>query len=169
MSNLNSEAVKRVRRALTDAGVGDKVKELAETARTAADAAKALGVDKGAIVKTLVFMVGNRFVLALVSGDHICREDQVARALSMQGAVTRPGADLVRAATGFSIGGVAPVGGYGNLPVVIDATLKRFDKVYAAAGHPHCVFETSLDELKTLTGGVVSYALAQPEKAAPKA
>lgn len=165
MSNLNNDAVKRVRQALIDAGVGDKVTELAETARSAADAAQALGVEQGQIVKTLVFTVGNRYVLALVAGDHVCREDQLPRALGLEGHVVRPGADLVRAVTGFSIGGVAPVGLIAKLPVAIDASLKRFDAVYAAAGHTHCVFETSMAELKTLTGGIVSYAVAAPQKA----
>lgn len=162
MSNLERDTVKRVRQALHDAGVGDKVVELADTARSAADAARALGVEQGAIVKSLVFNVGGRYVMALVAGDHQCRQDQLPRALNMKGEVVRPTADLVRAVTGFSIGGVAPVGLVAKLPTVIDASLKRFEKVYAAAGHTHCVFETSVDELKKLTGGLVSYAVAAP-------
>ena len=165
MSNLDNDAVKRVRQALIDAGVGDKVRELSDSARTAAEAAAALGVEQGAIVKSLVFTLGNRYVLALVAGDHQCREDQLARIFNMSGQATRPGADLVRAVTGFSIGGVAPVGLDAKLPVAIDASLKRFDTLYAAAGHSHCVFETSYDELKKLTGGTVSYALGAPANA----
>lgn len=165
MSNLERDSVKRVRQALVDAGVGDKVRELSDTARSAAEAANALGVEPGAIVKSLVFTVGNRYVLALVAGDHQCREDQLPRIFFMDGQVVRPNADLVRAVTGFSIGGVAPVGLDAKLPVAIDASLKRFETVYAAAGHPHCVFATSVDELKKLTGGTVSYALARPAPA----
>lgn len=166
-SPLEHDAVRRVRRALVDAGVGDTVREVSETARSAAEAAKALGVEQGAIVKTLVFTVGNRYVLALVAGDRQCNEEQLGRILNLQGAVVRPGADLVRAVTGFSIGGVAPVGLIAKLPVAIDASLKRFEKLYAAAGHTHCVFETSAAELKTLTGGLMSYAVAKtPEPAA---
>lgn len=165
MSNLENDAVKRVRQTLVDAGVGDKVQELSDTARSAAEAAQALGVELGAIVKSLVFTVGNRYVLALVAGDHQCREDQLARIFNLDGPVVRPSADLVRAVTGFSIGGVAPIGLDAKLPVAIDASLKRFDKLYAAAGHPHCVFATSYPELKTLTGGTVSYALAAPANA----
>jgi len=165
MSNLDGENVKRVRQALVDAGAGDKVRELDESARTAAEAARALGVEPGAIVKSLVFTVGNRYVLALVAGDHACREDQLPRILNLEGAVVRPGADLVRAVTGFAIGGVAPVGLVSRLPVAIDAGLKRYDRLFAAAGHPHCVFETTVDELKALTGGIVSYAMAAPESA----
>ena len=166
MHNLERDTVKSVRQALLDAGLTDNVVELSDTARSAADAAKALGVAQGAIVKSLIFTVGNRYVLALVAGDQQCREDQLGRIFSIDGPVVRPPADLVRAVTGFSIGGVAPVGLVSKLPVAIDASLKRFDKLYAAAGHPHCVFETSVAELKTLTGGTMSYALAQSTQSA---
>lgn len=162
MSNLERDTVKRVRKALIDAGLPDNVHELSQTARSAADAAKALGVEQGAIVKSLVFTVGNRYVLALVSGDHLCQEDQLAKNFQMEGDVIRPTADLVRAVTGFTIGAVSPAGMVSKLPTSIDASLKRFDKLYAAAGHTHCVFETSVDDLKMLTGGMVSYALAKP-------
>ncbi len=166
MSNLENDSVKRVRKALVDAGLEDKVQELSATARTASDAAEALGVEQGAIVKTLVFTVGNRYVLALVSGENQCQEDQLPKVFNLDGDVIRPDADLVRGVTGFAIGGVSPVGLEAKLPTAIDASLKRFDKIYAAAGHTHCTFETTVEELKTLTDGVVSYAVA---KAAPKA
>jgi len=161
---MELDSVKRVRKALADAGRPDAVRELSDTARSAAEAAQALGVEQGAIVKTLVFTVGNRYVLALVAGDHQCCEDQLPKIFQLQGDVVRPSADLVRAVTGFSIGGVSPVGLVSKLPTAIDASLKRFDKIYAAAGHTHCVFETSVEELKTLTGGLVSYAVAKPAK-----
>jgi len=162
LSNLERDTVKRVRTALSDAGLPDNIQELSDTARSAAEAAQALGVEQGAIVKSLVFTVGNRYVMALVAGDHHCREEQLAKVFQLEGDVVRPSADLVRAVTGFSIGGVAPAGLVSPLPTAIDASLKRFDKVYAAAGHTHCVFETSVEALKTLTGGVISYAVAQP-------
>lgn len=162
MGILDRDSVKRVRQSLVDAGVGDKVIELSESARTAAQAAEALGVDQGAIVKSLVFTVGSRYVMALVAGDHQCREDQLPRIFNLEGQVVRPPADLVRAVTGFSIGGVAPVGLVSTLPVAIDASLKRFDKIYPAAGHPNAMFDTTIAELKALTGGLMSYALASP-------
>ncbi len=164
-SRLDKNTVKRVRQALGDAGLQDTVRELDDTARSAAEAAWALGVEQGAIVKSLVFTVGNRYVLALVAGDHQCREDQLPKIFQLDGDVIRPAADLVRAVTGFSIGGVSPAGLVAPLPTVIDASLKRFEKVYAAAGHTHCIFETSVDDLKTLTGGLVSYAVAAPANA----
>ena len=164
MSLLERQAVKRVIAALHAGNAVEDVRELAETARTAADAAKALGVEQGAIVKSLVFTVGDRFVLALVAGDRICKTDQLPRAFFLKGRVGKPDAELVRAVTGFTIGGVSPVGLPQPLPTVIDASLKRFEAVYAAAGHPHCVFPTTVDELKRLTGGLVSYAVAAEAK-----
>ena len=163
MSHLEFDAVKRVRKALVDAGQSDTVQDLPETVRIASDAAKALGVEVGAIVKTLVLTVGNRYAVALVAGDHTCRDDQLAKVFQLQGDVVRPSADLVRAVTGFPTGGVSPVGLLSGLPTAIDASLKRFNAIYVTAGHPQCVFETTVDELKNLTGGLVSYAVAAPE------
>lgn len=165
MSNKDNDGVKRVRQALADAGVSDKVIELADTVKNATQAAKELGVEPGAIVNASVFTVGNRYVLALVAGDQRCRDDQLPRIFNLEGQVVAPPADLVRAVTGFATngpcGGVAPVGLVSKLPVTIDANLKHFDKIYVSAGHPQCVFETSVLELKTLTGGIMSYAVAQ--------
>ena len=166
MSVLENESVRKVRRALADAGLADKVIELAETARSADDAAKALGVELGAIVKSLVFVIGERPVMALVAGDHRCKEEALARALALDDeaarGVHRADADEVRAATGFAIGGVAPVATEIGLPTVLDVSLKRFEIVYAAAGHPNCVFPTTVAELKRLTGAIVSYNIAEP-------
>ncbi len=153
---LDRPAVKRVREALAAAGSAATVVELAETARTAADAAASLGVERGAIVKSLVFAVDGQAVMALVAGDRRCNLQALGRALGHTGKVVRADADLVRAATGYSIGGVAPLGHPAPMPLVIDASLARFAAVYAAAGHPHCVFATSLDELTGLTGGTVA-------------
>jgi prolyl-tRNA editing enzyme YbaK/EbsC (Cys-tRNA(Pro) deacylase) len=170
MSNLENESVRKVRGALADAGFDDTVVELEETARSAEDAAQALDVELGAIVKSLVFVVGEQPVMALIAGDRRCREDALARALALDSeaelGVHRADADEVRAATGFSIGGVAPVALALELPMVLDVSLKRFDTVYAAAGHPHCVFATNVSELKRLTGAIVSYNVAEPLNAA---
>lgn len=167
MSNLETEPVKRVREALIAAGLPDTAQDVPESTKTVADVANALGVEPGAVVKTKVYTVGNRYVLAVVAGDRVCNEDQVGRALSLDGAVVSPSADLVRAVTGFNpsgpTGGVSPVGMVSKIPVAVDASLKRFDKLYAAAGHSHCVFETNMDDLKQLTKGVVSYAVAKEE------
>ncbi len=162
MSLLERDTVVKVRKALLAAGEADTIVELAETARSAEDAAKAVGCELGAIVKSLVLTVGRRFVMALVAGDHRCLEENLPSAFHMEGAVGRPAASEVKGISGFTIGGVAPVGLAHPLPVVIDRSLKRFDKVYAAAGHPHCVFETSAAALARMTGGIVSVAISAP-------
>lgn len=162
MSNLNNASVKRVRKALEKAGLNDTVIELDETARTAADAAESTGSELGAIVKSLVFIINEQPVMALVAGDHVCKPENLARALNLEGETSKASADDVRAATGFAIGGCAPIGLDLDLPIVIDVSLKRFDVLYAAAGHPHCVFPTTVAELKMLTRGIVSYNIAKP-------
>jgi len=162
MSYLEKDSVQRVRKTLVDAGLEDTVIELAETARSAEDAAASAGCELGAIVKSLVFAVGDRLVMALVAGDHQCLEGNLAAALNLTGDVRRPQASEVKGATGFSIGGVAPIGMLHSLPVVIDRSLKRFDDIFAAAGHPHCVFRTNISDLKRLTGGIVSWNIAEP-------
>ncbi len=161
MSVLAKDTVSRVRKALTDAGLEDTVVELVDTARTAEDAAVSVGCELGAIVKSLVFAVDDRLVMALVAGDFRCLEQNLAAALNLKGDVRRPQASEVKGATGFTIGGVAPVGLLHPLPMVIDRSLKRFDRIYAAAGHPHCVFATTVDDLKRLTGGIVSWNIAE--------
>ena len=169
MSVLENKSVKKARAALLAAGLEDSVIELEKTAKTAEDAAKAVGTELGSIVKSLVFMIGDQPVMALVAGDHMCKPDALPRALALDEAyeqagnkVKRGNAAQVRAATGFTIGGVSPVGLKSELPTVIDVSLKRFETVYAAAGHPHCVFPTTVADLKRLTGGIVSYAIAEP-------
>jgi prolyl-tRNA editing enzyme YbaK/EbsC (Cys-tRNA(Pro) deacylase) len=156
MSNLEHPAVVRVADALAAAGSNAQVLELAETARSAADAAASIGTELGSIVKSLVFAIGGQPVMALIAGDRQCDTKALPAALGLEGKAKRPDADVVRAATGFAIGGVAPVAHTTPVPVVIDESLGRFATVYAAAGHPYCVFATTMDELVSLTGGTVS-------------
>ena len=159
MSRLDNASVRRVRDALVAAGLEDRVIELSETARSAQDAADSIGCDLGAIVKSLVFAIKGRAVMALVAGDRQCDTAALPAILGLEGKCKRADADLVREATGFAIGGVAPVGHATRLPVAIDASLRRFGTVYAAAGHPHCVFPVSVAELVRLTGGTESDAI----------
>lgn len=159
---LDRGPVKRVRDALIAAGLPDNVVALDDSARTAADAAAALGCPVGAIVKSLAYAVGSRFVMALVAGDHLCQEEALPQALKIAGTVRRPQASEVKAITGFTIGGVAPIGLNHALPTVIDISLKRFETIYAAAGHPHCIFAISPASLVAATGGIYSYAIAAP-------
>lgn len=162
MSLLEKASVKQVRQALADAGHEDTIIELAETARSAEDAANAVGCQLGAIVKSLVFTIERRFVMALVAGDHSCIEDNLGRAFNLDGEVRRPKAAEVKGATGFTIGGVAPIGLKHPLPIVVDRSLKRFETIYAAAGHPHCVFATEVSRLTRMAGGFISWTIAEP-------
>jgi prolyl-tRNA editing enzyme YbaK/EbsC (Cys-tRNA(Pro) deacylase) len=150
-----------VRAALAAAGVAGDIVALAATARSAQEAADSIGCPLGAIVKSLVFRIGDRPVMALVAGDRQCEVAALPPVLGIDGQTRRADADFVRAATGFAIGGVAPVGHIRPIPVAIDSSLERFATVYAAAGHPHCVFATAAAELQRLTGGRVSDAIAR--------
>jgi prolyl-tRNA editing enzyme YbaK/EbsC (Cys-tRNA(Pro) deacylase) len=156
VSRLDHPAVRRVRAALREKGSRAEVIELEATARTAADAARALGVEVGAIVKSLLFMIDGDPVMALVAGDRRCDTKTLGAAFGRSGLVLRADADQVREATGFVIGGVAPLGHPAPLPTAIDDSLGRFETVYAAAGHPFCVFPTTVLELSLLTGGAVT-------------
>ena len=153
---VTSESVRRVQAALAAHGLEGRILELAGTARTAEDAARACDVPVGAIVKSLVFEVAGEPVLALVAGDRRCDLAALPAALGLAGPARRCDADKVRAVTGFAIGGVAPVGHLAPLPTAIDASLGRFARLFAAAGHPHCVFATDLAELRQLTGGTLA-------------
>ena len=134
--------------------------ELEDSVPTAQAAADALGTELGAIVKSLVFTIDGNAVMALISGDRRCDTRALPQALGMTGLVMRPDADRVREATGFAIGGVAPLGHPKPLATVIDDGLGRFEVVYAAAGHPHCVFPTTMLELSLLTGGAMAKGIS---------
>jgi len=145
-------AVDRVTRVLRAAGATGEVRVLEAPARTAAEAAAALGCEVGAIANSLVFTAGAEPVLVLTSGAH--RVDPAAAgALLGVERLGRAAPDLVRAATGTAIGGVAPVGHPTPLRTLVDVALGGHDVVWAAAGHPHAVFATSYEELLRLTGG----------------
>jgi prolyl-tRNA editing enzyme YbaK/EbsC (Cys-tRNA(Pro) deacylase) len=149
-----SPATVRVQTALQTLGVETEVIVLAESARTAAQAAAACSVGVGQIVKSLVFVAGDEPILVLVSGANQADERRLA-ALSGQ-PVRRADADTVRGATGYAIGGVPPVGHPRPLRVFIDRDLLGYDRLIAAAGTPHTVFPISPGDLCRVTGGVVA-------------
>jgi prolyl-tRNA editing enzyme YbaK/EbsC (Cys-tRNA(Pro) deacylase) len=151
----------RVAAALVAGHAPGQVRELAESARTAVDAASALGVSVGAIVKSLVFTADDAPILVLASGDHQVDTSAVARLLGVE-RVRRADPDVVRAATGFAIGGVAPVAHPAPLTTIIDRHLGSFDVVWAAAGTPDAVFPTTYDELLRLTGGTAADVAGTP-------
>ena len=165
MSLLEEKSVRRVNAALSAASVLGAVRELPQGGGGTLDVAGTLGIDPGAVVRVQMFTIDRRFVMALIAGDRSCREDQLPRAFFMKGAVARPDGSYVRAITGFPAAAVSPAGMTNRLPTVIDSSLKRFETIYAPAGHPACVFPTTVAELKRLTGGIVSYAVSEPSSA----
>ena len=136
------------------AGLDVEPRSFPEGTRTAAEAAAAIGVAVGQIVKSLVFLVDGAPTLALVAGDRRLDESLLASAAGGS-AVERPDADAVRAATGFPIGGVPPIGHATALPVFVDEALLAYDEVWAAAGTWTDVFPASPHDLVAATGGKV--------------
>ena len=151
----------RVQAALEAAGLDVQVVELEESARTAQLAADALGTQLGSIVKSLIFLADGRPVLVLVAGDR--RADPLKlKGLLEARRVMIADADRVRQATGFSIGGVPPIGHLQSLPTWIDESLGRFETVYAAAGHPRVVFPIPYEALVRVTNGRVADLVESP-------
>ena len=151
---LNKEPVKRVIETLGKFNENLKVQILEKTARTAEEAANALNCEEGAIVKSLVFKTETEFLVCLISGDKRCSLNKLKKVISKKD-VSMASADDVKAQTGFTIGGVSPVGHINNLDIIIDKTLERFQIVYAAAGHPNSIFKIDISKLKDLTKGRV--------------
>ena len=149
---LNKEPVKRVIETLGKFNENLKVQILEKTARTAKEAANALNCEEGAIVKSLVFKTETEFLVCLISGDKRCSLNKLKKVISKKN-VSMASADEVKAQTGFTIGGVSPVGHINELNIIIDKSLERFQIVYAAAGHPNSIFKIDISKLKDLTEG----------------
>jgi prolyl-tRNA editing enzyme YbaK/EbsC (Cys-tRNA(Pro) deacylase) len=149
-------SVQRVQEALRSLGRGHEVVDLGLSARTAADAARAVGCRVDQIAKSLVFRLrdSGRPLLVVTSGAHRVDEAKVAALVGEP--LERADAAFVRAETGFAIGGVAPIGHARPLMTLIDAHLLAFEEIWAAAGHPNTVFRLTPDELVTMTGGRVA-------------
>ncbi len=145
------DAVRRVAAVLRERGHAEAPVLLDDAARTAQQAADALGVQLGQIAKSIVFrhVASERAVLVVCAGDRRVDEARVAAQL---GAVGRADAAFVRAATGFAIGGVSPLGHATPPLALIDASLWRFDRIWAAAGHPHAVFALAPADLPRWLG-----------------
>lgn len=157
-----------VRRALEKAGSTAQVVRLPGWAKSAEEKAAALGTPIGAIVQSVVFRVGERPALALVAGDRQGRGDALPRTLNLEGEAWPAEGSDVRRATGFAAGGVSPVGLAQPMPIAIDVSLKRFATLYVPAGDARHVFATTMEELKALTAGIVSYAIAEGEAFRPE-
>ena len=127
---------------------------LKTSARTAIEAASSLGCEVGAIVKSLLFKTENSFTLCLVAGDKKASIIKIKKTLNIKD-VSMASADEVKDVTGFTIGGVSPVGHLNKIDVFIDNSLKRFESLYAAAGHPNCVFKLDFINLQKITNGSI--------------
>jgi prolyl-tRNA editing enzyme YbaK/EbsC (Cys-tRNA(Pro) deacylase) len=148
---LEKAAVKRVITALLEHGCAGQIKVLSDSARTAAEAASALGIEVGQIASSLIFKLPDGSpLLVITSGRHRVDTDLVASNLGIE-KLGRVDADYVKEQSGFSIGGVAPVGWVSPATILIDEALNDYDVVWAAAGHPHAVYPTSFAELLTIT------------------
>ena len=149
---LDKEPVQRVVKALSNFDNSLKVEALNSSARTAKEAATSLKCEVGAIVKSLLLRTEDNFILCLVSGDKRCSLNKVKKTLNIKD-VSMADAEQVKNQTGFSIGGVSPVAHLNKNKILIDASLSRYEHVYAAAGHPHTIFKISYKQLIKLTKG----------------
>jgi prolyl-tRNA editing enzyme YbaK/EbsC (Cys-tRNA(Pro) deacylase) len=154
---LEKSAVKRVALAMQENAIAGPITVLSESARTAADAASALGIEVGQIASSLIFKSpDDKVILIITSGGHRVDTDLVATTLGYS-ELMRVDAAFVKEFSGFSIGGVSPIG-WSNQPdvILIDEALNNYDVVWAAAGHPHGVFPTSYTELIACTGATAA-------------
>tara|TARA_B100001741_G_scaffold32641_1_gene23312 strand:- start:212 stop:694 length:483 start_codon:yes stop_codon:yes gene_type:complete len=151
---LNKEPVRRVQKKLKEFDESYKVIELDSSARTAKEAAKSLKTDVGSIVKSLLFRSQNNFFLCLVSGDKRCSLNKLKKIKNLKD-ISMANPQSVKEVTGFTIGGVSPIGHLEKIEIFIDNNLKRFEKIYAAAGHPHCVYKIDFENLIKITNGTV--------------
>ena len=149
---LEKAAVKRLIAALAEHGCAGQIKVLSDSARTAAEAASALGIEVGQIASSLIFKLPDGSPLLIItSGRHRVDTDLVAQNLGIE-KLGRVDADYVKEQSGFSIGGVAPIGWVSPATILIDQALNDYEVVWAAAGHPHAVYPTTYDELIQCTG-----------------
>ncbi len=153
-SILNKEPVKRAEKALKEFDDNLYIECLEKTARTANDAATALRCKVGAIVKSLLFRTQSSFFLCLVSGDKKCSLNKLKKILGEKD-ISMANADQVKEITGYTIGGVSPIGHINKINILIDKNLDRFDKIFAAAGHPNCIFKINFEQLAKLTNGKI--------------
>ena len=154
MSLLNKEPVKRAEKALKEFDETLSVTELENTARTAVDAAKSLNCEVGAIVKSLLFKNGDNFFLCLVSGDKRCSLNKLKKFFNSKD-LSMASPNDVKEQTGYTIGGVSPIGHTNSLQILVDSSLNRFEDLFAAAGHPNCIFKINFVDLIKITNGSI--------------
>ena len=154
MTLKDKEPVKRVEKIIKKFDKNLGVSVLKTSARTALEAASSLNCDVGAIVKSLLFKTDNNYALFLIAGDKKASLKKIKKNIKFSD-VSMASADEVKSITGYSIGGVSPVGHIKNIDIYIDKSLERFDFLFAAAGHPNCIFKISFLDLKKITKGVI--------------
>ena len=154
MTLLDKEPVKRVQSILSNFDPEKKVVVLDNSARTALEAASSLGCEIGAIVKSLLFRTENSFTLCLVAGDKKASLNKIKKTLNIKD-VSMASAEDVKNITGYTIGGVSPIGHLNKVDIFIDNSLERFTSLFAAAGHPNCVFEINFIDLQKITNGSI--------------
>ena len=154
MTLLLKETVQRVEKQLKEFDPKQEVIELDSSARTALEAASSLGCEVGAIIKSLLFKTEQNHTLCLVAGDKKASLNKIKKILKIKNA-SLASSDDVKDVTGFTIGGVSPIGHLSNIKILIDSSLKRFNYLFAAAGHPNCVFKITFKDLNTITKGSI--------------
>ena len=154
MSLLDKEPVKRAERFLKGFDKSLEVIILENSARTAQDAAAALDCNVGAIVKSLLFKTDDGFILCLVAGDKRCSLNKLKKIKDKKD-VSMASPEDVKVQTGYTIGGVSPIGHLKKIEIIIDNSLERFNELFAAAGHPNCVFKINFKDIKKITNGKV--------------
>ena len=154
MTLLDKEGVKRVQKTLKEFDPKLEVIVLKSTARTALEAATSLDSQVGAIVKSLLLKTQNTFTLCLIAGDKKASLNKIKKELNINDA-SMASAKEVKEITGFTIGGVSPVGHLNKINILIDNSLKRFNHLFAAAGHPNCIFKTNFNDLQKISNGSI--------------
>jgi len=154
MSLLDKEPVKRAEKFLKDFDQSLEVIILENSARTAQDAATALECKVGAIVKSLLFKAENTFILCLVAGDKRCSLNKLKKIKDKKD-ISMASPEEVKEQTGYTIGGVSPVGHLEEIEIIIDNSLERFNELFAAAGHPNCVFKINFNDIQKITNGKI--------------
>jgi len=154
MSLLDKEPVKRAEKSLKDFDQSLEVIVLDKSARTAQDAATALDCNIGAIVKSLLFKTNDSFLLCLVAGDKRASLNKIKKIINKKD-VSMANPEDVKSQTGYTIGGVSPIGHLKQIEIIIDNSLERFNELFAAAGHPNCVFKINFTNIQKITNGKV--------------
>jgi len=154
MSLLDKEPVKRAEKFLKNFDQSLEVIILESSARTAQDAATSLDCNVGAIIKSLLFKTEDSFTLCLVAGDKRCSLNKLKK-LKNKKDVSMATPEEVKNQTGYTIGGVSPIGHLNEIEIIIDNSLERFNELFAAAGHPNCVFKINFNNIQKITNGKV--------------